>query len=54
MTNAFANYPSLAGKTVFITGGASGIGAEIVRGFSDAEVGFIDLQLLVLPKIYAP
>jgi NAD(P)-dependent dehydrogenase (short-subunit alcohol dehydrogenase family) len=46
MTNAFATYPSLAGKTVFVTGGASGIGAEIVRAFSaqDAKVGFIDLD----------
>ncbi len=46
MKNAFANYPSLAGKTVFVTGGASGIGAEIARGFSEqgALVGFIDLD----------
>ena len=46
MKNAFANYPSLAGKTIFVTGGASGIGAEIVRGFSaqGAKVGFIDLD----------
>ena len=28
---AFASYPSLKGKTVFVTGGASGIGAEIVE-----------------------
>jgi hypothetical protein len=27
----FATYPSLAGKTASVTGGASGIGAEIVR-----------------------
>src|SRR5436190_10764106 len=46
MTNAFANYPSLAGKTIFVTGGASGIGAEIVRAFSaqGAKVGFVDLD----------
>ena len=46
MTNTFANYPSLAGKTIFVTGGASGIGAEIVRAFSaqGAKVGFIDLD----------
>ena len=46
MTNAFANYPSLAGKTMFVTGGASGIGAEIVKAFSaqGAKVGFIDLD----------
>ena len=46
MTNTFANYPSLAGKTIFVTGGASGIGAEIVKAFSaqGAKVGFIDLD----------
>lgn len=42
----FAHYPSLEGKTVFVTGGASGIGAEIVRAFVEtgARVGFIDLD----------
>jgi len=46
MTNAFATYPSLAGKTVLVTGGASGIGAEIVRAFAaqGCRVGFIDLD----------
>ena len=42
----FANYPSLADKAVIITGGASGIGAEIVRAFAGqgARVGFLDLD----------
>ncbi|NIA68645.1 SDR family oxidoreductase [Pelagibius litoralis] len=46
MTANFANYPSLAGKTVFVTGGASGIGAEIVTAFAaqGARVGFVDLD----------
>ena len=42
----FARYPSLEGKTVFVSGGAQGIGAEIVAGFADqgARVGFLDLD----------
>jgi len=40
----FARYPSLIGRTVFITGGASGIGAAMVEAFhgQGACVGFID------------
>ncbi|MTI02402.1 SDR family NAD(P)-dependent oxidoreductase [Roseibium sp. RKSG952] len=46
MTQAFANYPSLNGKTVFVTGGAAGIGADIVRSFTaqGAKVGFLDIN----------
>lgn len=46
MTPQFATYPSLKGKSVLVTGGASGIGAEIVRAFAaqGARVGFIDLD----------
>jgi len=42
----FATYPSLAGRNVFISGGASGIGADIVRAFArnHARVAFCDLQ----------
>ncbi len=42
----FATYPSLSGATVFVTGGASGIGAEIVRAFAaqGSHVGFVDID----------
>jgi NAD(P)-dependent dehydrogenase (short-subunit alcohol dehydrogenase family) len=42
----FANYPSLAGRVVFVTGGATGIGADIVEAFAGqrAQVAFVDLQ----------
>jgi NAD(P)-dependent dehydrogenase (short-subunit alcohol dehydrogenase family) len=44
--SSFAQYPSLRGKVVFITGGASGIGAEMVRAFVEqgAHVGFVDMD----------
>lgn len=43
---SFATYPSLAGRTVFISGGASGIGEEIVRAFVEqgSKVGFVDID----------
>ena len=46
MVRKYAEYPSLRGKTVFVTGGASGIGAEIVMAFADqgSKVGFIDID----------
>ena len=42
----FAHYPSLSGRVVLVTGGASGIGADIVRAFagSGAKVAFLDIQ----------
>lgn len=42
---AYATYPSLAGRRVFITGGATGIGAAMVEAFSEqgAIVGHLDL-----------
>lgn len=40
-----AQYPSLRGRKVFITGGGSGIGATIVESFAaqGAQVAFIDI-----------
>ena len=42
---SFARYPSLEQAVVFVTGGASGIGAHMVRAFAEqgARVGFVDL-----------
>ncbi|WP_018181816.1 SDR family NAD(P)-dependent oxidoreductase [Kaistia granuli] len=42
----FAQYPSLSGRVVFVTGGASGIGADIVRAFAatGSKVAFVDIQ----------
>lgn len=40
-----ARFPSLAGRSVFVTGGGSGIGASIVKAFAaqGAGVAFIDI-----------
>jgi NAD(P)-dependent dehydrogenase (short-subunit alcohol dehydrogenase family) len=42
----FASYPTLAGKGVFVTGGGSGIGADIVSAFAHqgAHVAFADID----------
>lgn len=41
-----ASYPSLSGRTALVTGGATGIGAAIVRGFvrNGATVAVLDVQ----------
>lgn len=41
-----AHYPGLRGKRVLVTGGASGIGADIVRAFAaqGCRVGFVDID----------
>lgn len=46
MAGRFATYPSLAGRRVLVTGGASGIGAGIVEHFVEqgSHVGFLDLD----------
>lgn len=45
MSGQFATYPSLRDRPVFITGGASGIGASLVRHFAEqhAKVAFVDV-----------
>jgi len=46
MTDRFAKYPSLAGRTVLVTGGASGIGADMARAFAanQAKVAVLDID----------
>ena len=41
---AWAHYPSLTGRSVVVTGGGSGIGAQIVRRFCEhgSRVAFLD------------
>ncbi len=45
-TSNSAIFPSLAGRVVFISGGATGIGEALVRGFhaQGARVGFCDID----------
>ena len=44
--SAFASYPSLKDRAVFVSGGGSGIGASIVEHFAEqgAKVGFVDID----------
>ncbi|MFD1716258.1 SDR family NAD(P)-dependent oxidoreductase [Georgenia deserti] len=42
----YATYPSIVGRTVVVSGGASGLGEEFVRQFvaQGARVGFVDID----------
>jgi NAD(P)-dependent dehydrogenase (short-subunit alcohol dehydrogenase family) len=42
----FANYPSLKGRSVFVSGGGTGIGASIVEHFAaqGSKVAFVDID----------
>ena len=44
---SFATYPSLLERTVFVTGGATGIGASLVEHFANqgSRVGFVDIDV---------
>ena len=46
MTANDASYPSLRDRAVFVSGGATGIGASIVEHFAaqGARVAFVDIQ----------
>lgn len=53
MSSDFTTYPSLAGRRVFITGGATGIGAALVTAFAaqGAVVGHVDLAADAAAKL---
>ncbi len=44
--SSWASYPSLNGRSVLVTGGGSGIGAQIVRRFCEqgSKVAFVDID----------
>ena len=50
-----ARHPGLKGRSVFVSGGGSGIGAAIVESFVDqgARVAFVDINEEVSAKLVA-
>ena len=46
MSITYTKYDSLEGSTVFVTGGASGIGKEIIHAFAaqKSKIGFLDID----------
>ena len=44
--SGYTRYPSLQDRSVFITGGATGIGAALVEAFAaqGAKVAFVDID----------
>ncbi len=55
MSDRFAIYPSLRGRRVLVTGGASGIGASIVEHFArqGSHVGFLDIDTAAAAALLA-
>ena len=55
LSKEFGRYPSLAGQSVFVTGGSSGIGADIVEAFArqGAKVGFTGRNAEAAAKVVA-
>jgi NAD(P)-dependent dehydrogenase (short-subunit alcohol dehydrogenase family) len=51
----YASYPSLKDRSVFVTGGGSGIGAALVRHFAaqGAKVAFVDIALEASERLVA-
>jgi D-xylose 1-dehydrogenase len=47
LSSTFATYPSLRGRTAFVSGGASGLGAEFVTQLAaqGARVAFVDIDV---------
>jgi D-xylose 1-dehydrogenase len=54
-TGAYAIYPSLKDRSVFITGGGSGIGASLVRHFAaqGGKVAFVDIAVAASEQLVA-